>query len=101
MASRGRSILAGVSVSVRLPRAADNAEPFESGLLPRYQGNSPAVLATLPQLYLYGISTGDFEMALECVLGVGAALSLATVARLKQQWVVSGYVVLHTGDVVR
>ncbi|MEO0081037.1 MAG: IS256 family transposase [candidate division WOR-3 bacterium] len=74
------------SVRVRLPRVADNAEPFESGLLPRYQRSSSAVLATLPQLYLYGISTGDFEAALECLLGVGAALSPSTIARLKQRW---------------
>ncbi len=38
------------SIRVRLPRVADNAEPFESGLLSRYQRSSPAVLATLPQL---------------------------------------------------
>jgi transposase-like protein len=78
--------LGGGSVEVTLPRVTASAKPFHSGLLPPYQRTSPAVLATLPQLYLYGISTGDFEAALECLLGVGAALSPSTISRLKEQW---------------
>jgi transposase-like protein len=78
--------LGGGSVAVEMPRVAENAESFRSGLLPPYQRTSPKVLETLPQLYLYGISTGDFEAALECLLGVGAALSPSTVLRLKEKW---------------
>jgi len=78
--------LAGGSVEVEMPRVTDSTTDFRSGLLPPYQRTSPKVLETLPQLYLYGISSGDFEAALECLLGVGAALSPATIARLKEKW---------------
>ena len=74
------------SVTVELPRVAESSRPFHSGLLPPYQRTSPKVLETLPQLYLYGISTGDFQAALECLLGVGAALSPSSIARLKERW---------------
>jgi putative transposase len=74
------------TVAVAMPRVADSEPAFESELLPPYQRTSPAVLETLPQLYLYGISTGDFEAALECLLGVGASLSAASIVRLKERW---------------
>jgi putative transposase len=78
--------LGGGSVEVELPRVREDGGDFQSGLLAPYQRTSPKVLETLPQLYLYGISTGDFEAALECLLGVGAALSPSTVSRLKERW---------------
>jgi putative transposase len=78
--------LSGGSVEVEVPRVTKDGGEFRSGLLSPYQRTSPKVLETLPQLYLYGISTGDFEAALECLLGVGAALSPATVERLKEKW---------------
>lgn len=78
--------LSGGSIEVELPRVRDDGGGFRSGLLPPYQRTSPKVLETLPQLYLYGISTGDFEAALECLLGVGAALSPSTISRLKEKW---------------
>ena len=85
--AKRRSVhLAGGSVEVEMPRVTDSTTDFRSGLLPPYQRTSPKVLETLPQLYLYGISTGDFEAALECLLGVGAALSPSTISRLKEKW---------------
>jgi transposase-like protein len=78
--------LGGGSVEVEVPRVREDGGDFQSGLLAPYQRTSPKVLETLPELYLYGISTGDFEAALECLLGVGAALSPSTVARLKEKW---------------
>ena len=78
--------LSGGSVEVEAPRVSEDGGDFRSGLLAPYQRTSPKVLETLPQLYLYGISTGDFEAALECLLGVGAALSPATISRLKEEW---------------
>ena len=78
--------LSGGSVEVEAPRVSEDGGDFRSGLLAPYQRTSPKVLETLPQLYLYGISTGDFEAALECLLGVGAALSPATISRLKEKW---------------
>src|SRR5512138_3818442 len=78
--------LGGGSIEVEMPRVRDDGGDFRSGLLSPYQRTSPQVLETLPQLYLYGISTGDFEAALECLLGVGAALSPATISRLRVKW---------------
>ena len=40
----------------------------------------------LPQLYLHGLALGDFELALRGLLGEGAPLSAASIARLKAQW---------------
>jgi hypothetical protein len=78
--------LAGGSVEVEAPWVSEDGGDFRSGLLASYQRTSPKMLETLPQLYLYGISTGDFEAALECLLGVGAALSPSTISRLKEKW---------------
>ena len=78
--------LGGGSVPVAVPRVSNGPKQFRSGILPPYQRTSPRVLETLPQLYLYGISTGDFAAALECLLGVGAALSPSTILRLKEKW---------------
>jgi putative transposase len=78
--------LGGGSVAVTMPRVAESTEPFHSGVLPPYQRTSPKLLETLPQLYLYGISTGDFRAALECLVGAGAALSPSSIARLKERW---------------
>jgi hypothetical protein len=40
----------------------------------------------LPQLYLHGLALGDFDLALRGLLGDGAPLSAASVARLKAGW---------------
>jgi transposase-like protein len=37
-------------------------------------------------LYLHGLATGDFELAMRGLLGDGASLSAASVCRLKEQW---------------
>lgn len=78
-----------------MPRVSDSDEPFESKILPPYLRMSPAVLNTLPQLYLYGLSGGDFQAALESLLGEKATLSAASIMRLKEQWY-SHYVSFHS-----
>jgi hypothetical protein len=40
----------------------------------------------LPELYLHGLAKGDFELALRGLLGEGAALSPASIQRLKAKW---------------
>ncbi|HSW63486.1 MAG TPA: hypothetical protein VLH56_09285, partial [Dissulfurispiraceae bacterium] len=37
----------------------------------------------LPELYLHGLATGDFELAMRGLLGEGAPLSASSVDRLK------------------
>lgn len=74
------------TLAVRAPRVRDTEEPFRSHLLPRYQRSSDAVRALLPELYLQGLATGDFEPALRAPLGEAAPLSPASIVRLKAQW---------------
>jgi transposase-like protein len=71
-------------VSINMPRVSHSPEPFESTILPPYLRTSQKVLDTLPQLYLYGISGGDFRPALKALLGEKAVLSDSSVARLRQ-----------------
>ncbi len=40
----------------------------------------------LPRLYLHGLSSGDFELALRGLLGEGAPLSASSLQRLKGVW---------------
>jgi len=40
----------------------------------------------LPPLYLPGLALGDFELALRGLLGEGAPLSAASLARLQSSW---------------
>lgn len=71
------------------PRVHDRRrdKKFTSAIVPPYVRRSPTLDALIPALYLRGISTGDFQEALEAVLGEGApALSPATIMRLKENW---------------
>ena len=69
-----------------MPKVADGPELFESELLPPYLRTSPAILETLPQLYLHGLSGGDFRPALSAILGTKAVLSASSVGRLCARW---------------
>jgi transposase-like protein len=89
-----RKILTGAgSVEVTVPRVDDrvlqaqNEPRFESGLVPKYLRRTNNMDELLPMLYLKGISTGDFQEALEKVLGKNAVgLSAQTIVRLKEVW---------------
>jgi len=84
---KGRRVTLGSgTVRVRAPRVRDSAEPFVSQVLPAWQRRSQAVQALIPELYVQGLATGDFEPALRGLLGETAALSPSTVVRLKAQW---------------
>jgi len=74
------------TLKVRAPRLRDTVEPFTSQILPRYQRASAAVRELLPELYLQGLATGDFEPALRSLLGEAAPLSPASIVRLKAHW---------------
>jgi putative transposase len=91
-----REVMTGIGpVGVRQPRvrdrgvAAENAERirFTPVILPPYTRRSRSLEVLIPILYLKGISTGDFEGALDALLGKDApGLSASTIARLKQVW---------------
>jgi len=74
------------TIALRRPRARNLDERFESQVLPLFARQSRAVSALLPELYLHGLSKGDFELALRGLLGEGAALSPGSIERLRSQW---------------
>lgn len=85
-----RRLVTGVGpVEVRQPRVRHRSGDgkFSSSLLPPYLRRVPSVDAVIPVLYLKGISTGDFQEALEALLGPQAkGLSATNIVRLKADW---------------
>jgi transposase-like protein len=81
-----RLALTAGTVTVKRPRVRDVNEAFESKVLPLFKRQSKELGAMLPELYLHGLSSGDFELALRGLLGEGAPLSASSLARLKAQW---------------
>ena len=90
----GRTILTGAGqLEVEQPRVRDKSPEveqrvqFTSAILPPYLRRSKSIDELIPWLYLKGISTGDFQEALACLVGKDApALSPNVVVRLKEQW---------------
>ncbi len=81
-----RVALTAGTITARRPRMRNLAERFESRVLPLFKRRTVELGAMLPQLYLRGLSSGDFELALRRLLGEGAPLSAASLARLKGAW---------------
>lgn len=81
-----RVALSAGTIAVRRPRIRNLAERFESRVLPLFKRRTAELGAMLPQLYLHGLSSGDFELALRGLLGEGAPLSPASLSRLKGAW---------------
>ena len=86
-----REILTGIGpVSVQVPKVRDrsgNGVKFNSALVPPYIRKAKSIEATLPWLYLKGISTGDMQEALSVLVGEDAkGLSPSVVSKLKAQW---------------
>jgi len=73
----------GGTVIVRRPRVRALEERFESKILPLFKRKTKEVGDLLPELYLHGLSTGDFDLALRGLLGEGAPLSAGSIQRLK------------------
>ncbi len=74
------------TIVVRRPRMRNLEEKFVSRLLPLFVRRTAEVGELLPQLYLHGLSQGDFELALRGLLGDGAPLSSSSIARLRSVW---------------
>jgi len=88
-----RNITTGVgSVSIKQPRVrlkkTDQSIPtFTSFILPRYMRRTPTINESIPYLYLYGISTNNFNAALSSLLGKEVSgLSPTNIVRLKESW---------------
>lgn len=81
------------TMEVEAPRVNDKRvidgerQKFTSAILPPYMRKSPKVAEVLPILYLRGLSTNDFQPALESLLGDRASgLSATAITRLTAQW---------------
>lgn len=74
------------TITVRRPRVRGLDARFESCILPLFQRRTPEVAQLLPELYLHGLSSGDFTLALRGLLGEGAPLSASSVQRLTEDW---------------
>jgi transposase-like protein len=76
------------TIEVKRPRVRGLEERFESAILPLFARRTQEVGQLLPELYLHGLSQGDFELALRGLLGAGAPLSPSSIARLRDKWIV-------------
>src|SRR5947207_5267902 len=81
-----RLSLSNGTITLRRPRVRGLSERFESRLLPAFKRRTEEVGRLLPELYLHGLAHGDFDLALRGLLGDGAPLSTASIARLKAGW---------------
>jgi len=63
------------TVQLQRPRVRDLGERFKSKVLPMFKRQSKQVRELIPELYLHGLASGDFELALRHLLGEGAPLS--------------------------
>ena len=74
------------TVEIRRPRVRNLDERFESRTLPLFKRQTKQVRDLIPELYLHGLASGDFELALRGLLGQGAPLSASSLQRLKEKW---------------
>jgi putative transposase len=74
------------TIEIRRPRVRNLDERFESRVLPLFKRQTQEVRELIPELYLRGLASGDFEMALRGLLGEGAPLSASSLQRLKEKW---------------
>ena len=88
-----RQIVTGIgSIDVKVPRVRDRGKEqekinFTSNIVPKYLRRSASIEELLPLLYLKGISTNDFQQALQPLLGANAKNSSpSTISKLKANW---------------
>ncbi len=74
------------TIEIHRPRVRNLEERFESRVLPLFKRHTEQVSDLIPELYLHGLASGDFELALRGLLGAGAPLSGSSLHRLKEKW---------------
>src|SRR3990172_5207014 len=74
------------TIEIRRPRVRNLDERFKSRVLPLFKRQTQEVRDLIPELYLHGLASGDFELALRELLGEGAPLSATSLQRLKEKW---------------
>ena len=70
----------------RVDAESGERKRFSSAILPAWARKTPKIAEVLSLLYLHGMSTGDFVLALEQFPGSTARLSSETVTRLTATW---------------
>ena len=75
---RRRFTLSTGTVEIRRPRVRDLGERFISKVLPFFKRQTKQVRDLIPELYLHGLASGDFELALRGLLGEGTPPNLFT-----------------------
>lgn len=79
-----RSLTCGCgTVQLQIPRLR---QAYESKIVGKYERLTPELQQLIPQLYLHGLSLGDFEQAYGWLWGTEAPLSQASILRLKSTW---------------
>jgi len=78
-----QSPVTGGTVTVLRPRILDLAERFEGKVLPLLTRRPREVGCMPSDLYVQGLSTGDFDGALQNLLGEGAPMPATSIQRLK------------------
>jgi len=81
-----RLAMSSGTITLRRPRVRGLEERFESRVLPLFARRTKEVAELIPELYLHGLSEGDFELALRGLLGEGAPLSKTSIRRLRAVW---------------
>ncbi len=74
------------TIEIRRPRLRNLEERFQSRIIPLFQRRTKEVGELMMELYLHGLSKGDFELALRGLLGDSAPLSRTSIQRLKAKW---------------
>jgi transposase-like protein len=83
---RRRFTMSVGTIEIRRPRVRNLDERFVSKVLPLFKRHTKEVGELIPELYLHGLASGDFELALRELLGEGAPLSASSLQRLKEKW---------------
>lgn len=74
------------TIEISRPRVRNLDERLVSKVLPLFKRHTQEVRDLIPELYLHGLASGDFELALRGLLGEGAPLSASSLQRLKEKW---------------
>lgn len=83
--TRARKVSLGLgTVELDYPKVRETEEAFRSGILGAWQRKSATLVATLPNLYVEGLSTRDYERALGD-LWEGTGVSRSTVSRANEK----------------
>jgi hypothetical protein len=52
------------TIEIQRPRVRDLSERFKSKVLPMFKRQTREIRELMPELYLHGLASGDFELAL-------------------------------------